>query len=102
MFAYQAGEYDIAYRDTVQVRYRHACLNWYLQVSITPLGVFGGWLTATPSTGVIYPKSQTAIQLIYDVSQNEFQGKYQAQLLLTTTARPVAKVGIHIISFGDV
>ncbi len=62
-----------------------------LQVSITPLGVFGGWLTATPSTGVIKAQSQQAVQLVYDVSQNEFQGTYQAQLLLTTTARPVAK-----------
>ena len=64
-----------------------------LQISITPLGLFGGWLTATPPMGIIQPSSQTAIQLMYDVSQNEFQGKYQAQVLLTTTARPVAKVG---------
>ena len=87
---------------SVQDNDKHACLIWYLQVSITPLGVFGGWLTATPSTGVIHPKSQTAIQLVYDVSQNEFQGRYQAQLLLTTTARPVAKVGIHPIASSDV
>lgn len=69
----------------------------HLQVNITPLGVFGGWLTATPSTGVIRPKSQTAIQLVYDVSQNEFQGRYQAEFLLTTTARPVARVSIPTI-----
>ncbi|CAK0762638.1 hypothetical protein CVIRNUC_002977 [Coccomyxa viridis] len=60
-------------------------------VSITPLSVFGGWLTATPSVGVIPGMSQAAVQLKYDVSQNEFQGRYQAQLLLTTSARPIAK-----------
>ena len=54
--------------------------------------MFGGWLTATPSSGIIPGMSQAAVQLKYDVSQNEFQGRYQAQLLLTTSARPIAKV----------
>lgn len=61
-------------------------------MSVTPLGVFGGWLSAAPAAGVVLPSSRSAIQLAYDISQNEFQGKYQAEVLLTTTARPVAKV----------
>ncbi len=63
-----------------------------MQVSVTPLGVFGGWLSAAPAAGAVAPSSQTSILLAYDVSQNEFQGKYEAEVLLTTTARPVAKV----------
>ncbi|BDA42482.1 probable extracellular serine proteinase at N-terminal half [Coccomyxa sp. Obi] len=63
-----------------------------MHVSVTPLGVFGGWLSAAPAAGAVAPSSQSSILLAYDVSQNEFQGKYQAEVLLTTTARPVAKV----------
>lgn len=59
---------------------------------MTPLGVFGGWLSAAPAAGSVAPNSTAAISLAYDVSQNEFQGTYQAEVLLTTTARPVAKV----------
>ena len=62
------------------------------QVTVTPLGVFGGWLSAAPAAGSVLPSSQSTILLTYDVSQNEFQGKNQAEVLLTTTARPVAKV----------
>lgn len=61
------------------------------QVSVTPLGVFGGWLAAAPAAGVIAPGSSAKVVLSYDVSQNEFQGAYQAEVLLTTSARPVAK-----------
>ena len=64
-------------------------------MSVTPLGVFGGWLSATPLAGVVAPASAATIMLVYDVSQNEFQGTYQAEVLLTTTARPVAKVSVQ-------
>jgi hypothetical protein len=69
------------------------------QVSVTPLGVFGGWLAATPAAGVIPPGGSAAVALAYDVSQNEFQGAYQAEVLLTTSARPVAKACMPCLDF---
>lgn len=61
------------------------------QVSITPRGVFGGWLAGVPMAGTVAPGGVSAIKLTYDISQNEFQGVNTADILLTTTARPLAK-----------
>jgi len=60
-------------------------------VSITPRGVFGGWLSAAPASGAVAPGAAVAVRLSYDISQNEFQGVNTADVLLTTTARPLAK-----------
>ena len=61
------------------------------QVSITPRGALGGWVAAVPMAGTVAPGAVTAIKLNYDISQNEFQGINTADILLTTTARPLAK-----------
>ncbi|KAK9816225.1 hypothetical protein WJX74_004951 [Apatococcus lobatus] len=58
----------------------------------TPLGLIGGWLTATPSSGNISADGQATIGLKYDFSNQEFQGINKADFLITTTGQPVAKV----------
>lgn len=63
-----------------------------LQSNVTSTGLVGGWVTATPSTGTITPGQIQVISVQYDIGQNEFQGIYTADILLTTNAQPLAKV----------
>lgn len=63
-----------------------------LQTLATPLGLIGGWLTATPSSGNISASGQATIGLKYDFSNQEFQGINKADFLITTSGQPVAKV----------
>ncbi|KAK9865466.1 hypothetical protein WJX84_003473 [Apatococcus fuscideae] len=60
--------------------------------NVTPLGLIGGWLTPTPASGSMSADGQATIGLKYDFSSQEFQGINTADLLLTTTGQPVAKV----------
>lgn len=53
--------------------------------------MFGGWLAGVPAAGAVAPGGVSVIKLTYDISQNEFQGVNTADILLTTTARPLAK-----------
>ncbi len=48
-------------------------------------------MAAVPMAGTVAPGAVAAIKLNYDISQNEFQGINTADVLLTTTARPLAK-----------
>ena len=66
-----------------------------MQVSIRPNGVFGGWVSAQPPNATIAPSATGAFVLAYDISQNEFQGVNTADVLITTSARPSAKVWPH-------
>ena len=55
-------------------------------------------MTADPVSGTIAPGQSQAITVKYDVSQNEFQGTYSAEILLTTNAQPLAKVNCCLSS----
>jgi hypothetical protein len=63
-----------------------------VQTTITSPGVLGGWVSADPSNGTLAAGQSQAISVKYDVSQNEFQGIYSADILITTNAQPLAKV----------
>ena len=63
-----------------------------MQVEADPQGVLGGWIHANPSNASIAPGEVAAVQLLYNISQQGFQGTYAADVLITTNARPVAKV----------
>ncbi|KAK9817300.1 hypothetical protein WJX72_012366 [[Myrmecia] bisecta] len=60
--------------------------------SAQPNGVIGGWISVTPATGTIPAGGFALIAIKYDFSQNQFQGINTANILITTNARPVAKV----------
>lgn len=64
----------------------------FLQANITSNALLGGWVTASPTSGTIAAGQDQVITVKYDVSQNEFQGVYTAEILLTTDAQPLAKV----------
>lgn len=61
-------------------------------MNITSNGVLGGWVSADPANGSISAGQSQQIAVKYDVSQNEFQGIYTADILITTNAQPLAKV----------
>ena len=63
-----------------------------LQVNITSSGLLGGWVSADPVNGTLAAGKSQAVTVKYDVSQNEFQGMYEADILITTTGQPLAKV----------
>ncbi len=67
-----------------------------LQVSAIPLGLIGGWLTATPATGNISADGQATVSLKYDFSNQEFQGTNKADLLITTSGQPAAKASTFL------
>ena len=62
------------------------------QVTAEPQGIIGGWITVDPPNGTVAAGKVTSVQLQYDISQQGFQGQYTADVLITTNARPVAKV----------
>lgn len=65
--------------------------NCMLQVNITSAGLLGGWVSADPVNGTLGSGQSQMITVKYDVSQNEFQGMYEADILITTTGQPLAK-----------
>ena len=48
-------------------------------------------MSAEPSNGTLGAGKSQIITVKYDVSQNEFQGMYEADILITTTGQPLAK-----------
>lgn len=52
-------------------------------------------MSVDPTNGTIPAGGSAQITVKYDVSQNEFQGVYSADILLTTNAQPLAKVKSH-------
>lgn len=64
----------------------------WLQVNITSTGLLGGWVSADPFHGTLRAGQSQVVTLKYDVSQSEFQGMYEADILITTTGQPLAKV----------
>ena len=60
-------------------------------MNITSSGLLGGWVSADPSNGTLEAGKGLTITVKYDVSQNEFQGMYEADVLITTTGQPLAK-----------
>lgn len=81
-------------------RCRYVCIANVLsdaQVNVTSSAALGGWISASPINGSIAPGESQVITLSYDVSQNEFQGMYEADILITTDAQPLAKVDLRAI-----
>ena len=73
-----------------------------LQVVPTSNTVIGGWLSAVPSSGTVAPGKVAEVVLMYNVSANPFQGTFEADVLITTSARPVAMVrGLSAVLPGD-
>ena len=62
------------------------------QVEADPQGLLGGWIQATPANASVAPGQTATVVLMYNISQSGFQGSYIADVLITTNARPVAKV----------
>lgn len=50
------------------------------------------------AVGSVAPNGIVNVSVLYDVSQINFQGIYTADILITTDARPLAKVGSHRFS----
>ena len=61
-----------------------------MQASITSSGILGGWVSASPANGSLAVNQTAVVTLTYDVSQQEFQGVYSADVLLTTSGQPAA------------
>ena len=72
-----------------------------LQVVPTSNTVIGGWLSAVPSNGTVAPGKVAEVVLMYNVSANPFQGTFAADVLITTSARPVAMVRDPSAPHGD-
>jgi len=68
-----------------------------VQTNITSPGILGGWVSADPSNGTLAAGQSQAVVVKYDTSQNEFQGIYSADILITTNAQPLAKVTRFIL-----
>ena len=64
----------------------------HVQVEADPQGVIGGWIQASPTNASVAAGQVATVQLSYNISQQGFQGSYPADVLITTDARPVAKV----------
>ena len=47
------------------------------------------------AAGSVAPNGVLNVSVLYDVSQINFQGIYTADVLITTDAQPLAKVGLH-------
>lgn len=67
-----------------------------------PSGLVAGWITPNPANGSIAPGQVVQVGLAYDISQQGFQGTYAANVLITTSGRPVAKVGCTVLAPQDV
>lgn len=64
-----------------------------MQVQVTLHGNLTTWMTALPAQGTLPALSKAAVMLDYDFRRLAPQGIYNADVLITTSGTPSAKVG---------
>lgn len=62
------------------------------QATALPHGLIGGWISVIPATAILAAGKLLQLSVQYNISQQAFQGTYAADVLITTSGRPVAKV----------